>query len=210
MGTVERRNREKEKRRTDIIAAAKKIFFARGFNDTTMDEIAADAELSKGTLYLYFKNREELVYTIMYESMEIIKNMIEEALEKGGPAIEKLKNIAKMIPEYYSRYSDFFEFTGNFDYRVSSMSMADTTAFQCSQLIDEIIEVFISILKEGIKDGSIRSDIELEKTAILYANMVTSLLQRVSTMGKIFNQRGNYKPQDLIEHMLNIMIKALQ
>ncbi|MDL1893205.1 helix-turn-helix transcriptional regulator, partial [Sphingobacteriales bacterium CHB3] len=52
MGIIERKEREKEQRREEIVTAAEKIFFEKGLAIATMDEIAEAAELSKGTLYL--------------------------------------------------------------------------------------------------------------------------------------------------------------
>ena len=60
MGIAERKEREKEHRRNTILDAAEEVFFSKGINLATMDEVAERAELSKGTLYLYFKNKEEL------------------------------------------------------------------------------------------------------------------------------------------------------
>jgi len=56
MGTTERRNRERKQREEQIINAAEKVFFERGFDNSTMDDVAGAAELSKGALYTYFKN----------------------------------------------------------------------------------------------------------------------------------------------------------
>lgn len=60
MGTRERKEREKEVRRQQILVAAKRIFSDKGFAKATMEDIAKEAELSLGTLYLYFKNKDEL------------------------------------------------------------------------------------------------------------------------------------------------------
>ena len=59
MGIQERKEREKERRRQQIMVAAKRVFSNKGFNKATMEDIAQEAELSPGTLYLYFKNKEE-------------------------------------------------------------------------------------------------------------------------------------------------------
>ena len=56
MGIAERKEREKLQRRNDIIDAAERLFFQHGFETPTMDDVAREAELSKGTLYLYFKS----------------------------------------------------------------------------------------------------------------------------------------------------------
>ena len=52
MGIAERREREREQRRNTILDAAETVFFSKGINLATMDEVAEEAELSKGTLYL--------------------------------------------------------------------------------------------------------------------------------------------------------------
>lgn len=66
MGIRERKERERERRRQQIMVAAKKVFSTKGFTKTTMEDIAHKAELSPGTLYLYFKNKNEL-----YASMSL-------------------------------------------------------------------------------------------------------------------------------------------
>ena len=65
MGTLDRRKREKDKRRNRIIGAAEKVLFAKGYQAATMDDVATEAELGKGTLYLYFKNKEELIIALL-------------------------------------------------------------------------------------------------------------------------------------------------
>ena len=60
MGIQERKERERERRRQQIIVAAKRVFSNKGFSKATMEDIAKEAELSPGTLYLYFKNKDEL------------------------------------------------------------------------------------------------------------------------------------------------------
>ncbi len=60
MGIQERKERERERRRQQIIVAAKRVFSDKGFNRATMEDIAKEAELSPGTLYLYFKNKDEI------------------------------------------------------------------------------------------------------------------------------------------------------
>ena len=60
MGIQERKKREKEGRRQQILAASKQLFSDQGFQQTTMEEIANAAELSPGTIYLYFKSKDEL------------------------------------------------------------------------------------------------------------------------------------------------------
>ena len=62
MTREERRQREKDQRCDDIINAAEKLFFSRGYDNVSMDEIAREVELSKSALYYYFKDKESLFF----------------------------------------------------------------------------------------------------------------------------------------------------
>jgi transcriptional regulator, TetR family len=57
MSNISRREREKEQRRRDIMDSAEKLFFKKGYDEVSMNDIAEDVELSKATLYLYFDNK---------------------------------------------------------------------------------------------------------------------------------------------------------
>ena len=61
MSNISRREREKQKRRQEIIDAAEKVFFTKGYDKVTMDEIAQKAEVNKALLYYYFKNKETFI-----------------------------------------------------------------------------------------------------------------------------------------------------
>ena len=70
MGIQERKRREREQRRRQIMRAAHDVFSVKGFTKTTMEDIAREAELSPGTLYLYFKNKDELYASLSVEVLE--------------------------------------------------------------------------------------------------------------------------------------------
>jgi len=90
MGIIERKEREKERRRNAIIDAAEEVFFSKGVEDATMDEVAERAELSKGTLYLYFKNKNDLFHGIIARALEILYNTFKTEIEKEEKGIDKI------------------------------------------------------------------------------------------------------------------------
>lgn len=77
MGIRERRVRDRERRRQQIIVAAKRVFSAWGYNKATMEEIAREAELSPGTLYLYFKNKDELYASLTTRVLQFLSIRLE-------------------------------------------------------------------------------------------------------------------------------------
>ena len=106
MGIAERKEREKEQRRKAILDAAEKVFFEKGLKYSTMDDVAEEAELSKGTLYLYFKNKEELFAVSGHKRRKMIRSNAanvhiphgasRELVSHTGLSIEELKQCVEL------------------------------------------------------------------------------------------------------------------
>lgn len=78
MGIEDRKIRERRQREQLILAAAKKVVAANGFRKTTMCQIAREAEISPGTIYLYFKNKEELFSSLVLHPLQFIELSIRD------------------------------------------------------------------------------------------------------------------------------------
>lgn len=89
MGVAERRQREKESRTESIKKNAAKLFARKGFHNVSMAEIAEAAEVSKGTLYIYFKSKEELYFSliepILTRASQVDRQDRERRCRTGGP-----------------------------------------------------------------------------------------------------------------------------
>lgn len=77
----QRRAREKNQRIQSILEAAQRVFFSKGYLKSTMDEIAMEAEVTKPTVYLYFKAKDDLFFTLMLPLIEDIQQQLEKAEE---------------------------------------------------------------------------------------------------------------------------------
>jgi TetR/AcrR family transcriptional regulator len=80
LSTSVRREREKAQRRLDILDAARLEFFEHGFHRPTVDDIAARAEVSKGTIYLYFASKEEILAHLLLEGLELLLDGMQNSL----------------------------------------------------------------------------------------------------------------------------------
>jgi AcrR family transcriptional regulator len=108
MGTAERRVREAEERRKAILAAARKVFWEKGYSRSTMPQIAAQAELAPGTLYLYFPSKDALYVELLMEGYDLLGPRLGAAARQGGdPAelggrlIDVFFAFARECPEYF-------------------------------------------------------------------------------------------------------------
>jgi len=106
MGIAERKEREKQQRREEIVQAAEQVFFSKGFDRSTMDDVAEKAELSKGTLYLYFASKEDLHMAVARKSINLLNEVTMKATEGEGSALEKLGRMGRSCIEFSRTYPD--------------------------------------------------------------------------------------------------------
>lgn len=99
MGITERKERERLRRREEILDAAERIFAGKGILYSTIDDIAREAELGKGTLYNYFPSREAILWYCAIRGMRKLKMIIIKSL---SPDNEPLMNLGKMAESFIS------------------------------------------------------------------------------------------------------------
>ena len=110
MGIAERKSREQRTRREAVLRAARKLFLQKGFANTSMDEMAAEAEVAEGTLYLYFRSKDEITYTLVSPILEDFLQRIHSfASDPREPADAALRRMAKCVAETYFEESEMFK-----------------------------------------------------------------------------------------------------
>jgi AcrR family transcriptional regulator len=95
-------------RRTEILNAARQIFAEQGFRKATIDMIAERAKIAKGTIYLYFPNKDQLFFQAVEERLNnMLKGVIDIMKEKGEP-LQKIKTLISFIFRFLDKDKDFF------------------------------------------------------------------------------------------------------
>src|SRR6056297_3816415 len=140
MGISERRQREREERRRVIIEAAKKVFLEKGIEHATMKDVAAEAELSKAALYLYFKNREELTFELLHISFSKIKQVIQTSAARSDDGFHKLQAIGDAFMRFYREEPEYIYFSLIIERYSYSIANNLPAAEQCLQLFDYVLD----------------------------------------------------------------------
>jgi len=102
VGIQERKKREREMRRRQIQDAAKELFITKGFGSTTMEDIAQRAELSAATIYLYFKNKDELYASLNLIAFQYLYNKIKKIHDNNRLSV--FEKLSKFKDAMYSTY----------------------------------------------------------------------------------------------------------
>jgi len=108
-GRISRREREFLTRRSDILSAAEKVFAAKGFYGSTMDEIARSAEFGTGSLYKYFRGKKDLYFSLIDEKVGEIMRLVTTELEKDLAPVDRIRSILRLQLSFIQRNRDFFK-----------------------------------------------------------------------------------------------------
>jgi len=210
MGIQERREREKENRRQEIIDAAEKIFFSKGMEAATMDDIAEEAELSKGTLYLYFKSKEELYLQIHLRGNRLLTQFFKKAVKRKKIGIEKLRAIGDAYYRFFIVHPDYFSAVMYYESKDFDLTDDNGCAQECAEAGGETLGVVIDAILDGINDGSIRPDIDPLKTAVVLWGKSTGIINLVSTKETILNLHYHLNGKEIVAYGFDLIFESIK
>ncbi|MEW6553429.1 MAG: TetR/AcrR family transcriptional regulator [Actinomycetota bacterium] len=175
MGISARKEREKQHRRDTILAAARELFFEKGYR-TTMEEIAARAELSKGTLYLYFNSKDELYISVIMEGFRILEERIDGALKGVKGAERRVKAVYYAFIDHCLENREYFRITQYFLTEDARRNTSGELVATVNRYSGKILERGADIIQEGIDAGDFREDLDAAALALIVWRMSTGIL----------------------------------
>jgi AcrR family transcriptional regulator len=157
MSIKERKEREKEMRRRQIQDAAKELFILKGFNSTTIEEIAEKVELSPATIYLYFKNKEELYASINLITLQDLFNEIKKVYTNKKLSVEE--KIIKFKDGMYKVFKHDPLILRN----ILHVQLEDTLPSLSKELLGQLNKIsqktmtmIAHVYEEGVRQGKFR------------------------------------------------------
>jgi AcrR family transcriptional regulator len=148
-----RRLREKEQRYNTILKAAETLFAQKGYHQTSIEEIADLAEVSTGSVYIYFKNKEDLLITLMQEIGYQLRKLLGEEFNRADYSFDSFKNISfAFLRNFCLRHPEKIAIF--FRESVGQSSEVEEQRRQLSiKLTQDIKEAFLQIRKGQGIDG---------------------------------------------------------
>jgi AcrR family transcriptional regulator len=196
MGIQERKGRERERRRQQIIVAAKRVFSAKGFTKATMEDIAKEAELSPGTIYLYFKNKDELYASLSLRILQYLNIRLEHLSE------DKDRDPKDIFPELRDAFLDVYEFDPMIVVNMCHLQSSETLKNLSPQLLYEIQDLSgraLGIISDLIRQG-IGQDKFFDCHPVAVADIIWSLFTGLvlwEDSKKMLDERKNFLKETL-------------
>lgn len=214
MGANERKEKEREIRRNDIIDAAEKMFFTKGYTATTMDEISSAAEFSKRTVYVYFNSKEQIYFEIMVRGYKILIKMLEKDMEdaKTMNALGKLSQIGRTFYEFRNEYTDYFKTIMEYENNELDFvkGIDDKSKEECYELGEKVFSQLTLILKNGIEEGVIKKELDVVDTAIFLWSCIMGIFNTLNKKENYIMHYHKKNVEEMIPKALDTLIKSIQ
>ncbi len=209
MSSQERREKERENRRSAILKAARKLFFDRGFKSVTVDNIAAKAEVSKGSVYLYFKSKEEIYTQILInDNIAAFEDLKNKFSAKEAPASELLLTFADNYIDYFLNDNELFRILMTFMLHADHMILTDEQNDQLLQSTNDNIMFIAEILQKGVDCGEFSPTINIRQVQNAIWGLLNGVISLFLFMGN--PEKRADRIHSTIKDSLDVLIKGLK
>lgn len=211
MGVQERKEREREQRKHDILDAARTVFILHGIQAASMDKIATQAELAKGTLYLYYKNRDELLIALISNDLEQLNDKMVEVMESSAPSDEKLFNAFETFHSFSKENTLFYQVMT----QVNISELIGCTGGESESLESfrahnsKMMRMLEAIVQEGADTGvfTLTQPVPFVVMQVVMATKGSMVLMNNGMLPPEFNELN---PEEMLRQQAILLIRGLK
>ena len=195
---MSKRESNKERKRRDILRAGVRVFARDGFHPSRISDIAAEANVGHGTVYLYFDSKETLLIAIYDELMGEAFTDARRAAETGGDPVDKLQRFLNAQVGLVEEHRDLAELV--------LLETPHTSKFLSSAAVERMndqIAYIESLLREGVRSGVFRPDLD----ALAVATGLFAAVQGVLTRWLL--EKRTPSPRHPVESVLDTILNGV-
>ncbi len=202
-----RREREKQARYDTILDAAELVFSEKGYERTSMDDIARTASLSRALLYVYFKDKAAIQRGIMLRAGHSLFRRFEDARQTADTGLAQIRAMGESYYRFYLEEPDYFSALTK-----ASTAMAEADESQAEEMLcskSDLMELMVGAIELGLEDGTMNRDriTDPVQTALYLRGALHGvILLCQSEMGE-----GNpeFPAEQLIRHTMDMLTSSI-
>lgn len=197
---MSRKERETEFRRRSIVEAAREVFSEKGFDGTTIDNVAAKSEFAKATLYKFFRTKEDLYMSVVENVFTEINEIAEGAMNEDLPVREKFALFIHRLITHFSDHADFFRLLMR---EVGRVNMAGWKGSPHALIHEKLNEILARELKRGIKNKEVR------KIDTLRAGQVFNHMVYAYHMNNLFHEHDEKMKKEAVDFLITVFFDGI-
>jgi len=206
---TERRQEERDRRRSEIVDAAEALYAEVGWDAVTMDQVARRARLSRALVYVYFRDKADLHLALVERALDTLRLRFEAASQSKPSGIEEVEAIGRTYFAYAHELPHYFDACARFEARASSEG-AQPNEDACMAAGHRVHETIVASLNRGVADGSIRADSgDPYVTALALRAFMLGVIQIAATKSGQLAHEG-ITVQRLVDHAIGMALRTLR
>lgn len=139
----------------EVMAAAAKVFRAKGYDAATLEDIADEVGMLKGSLYNYISSKEDLLFSVVRPPAEQLLEQAHRLVDAAGPAPDRIARLARI---HAGVLSEHFVYASVYIHEIAGLGRYPEWA----EMDHEYVRLVREILTDGVKEGSLRADLDLQ------------------------------------------------
>ncbi len=217
MKQSDRKQWEKEQRQNRIIDIAENIFFEKGVDGTTIEEIAHAAGYNKRTLYLYFNDKEEIFLAVVLRALKLFNEMLQNAFENPSEGKTIIWGLARAFYRFSIDYPAYFHLMMVYEsrncvyYPIQGEDKKNGEYREaCQKITDKNSELVTRAIESGITNGTIRDDLLPRQLMLLLWGEIFGVMQIILMRKNHFEDAYGISYSELFDYFLESSERALR
>jgi len=206
---AERRQEERERRRAEILDAAEVVAAKESWDALTVDQVARKARLSRALVYVYFKDKNDLLFGLGERALAALRQRFEEAITRNRLGLDQILGMGRAYLAFSQEFPVYFEVMARCELMSEDSAEVDPNEEACRTGGDAVRALMVAALATGVKDGSIRKDVgDLKAVAIVLWGFTHGVLQLAATKPNILAHDG-VQTRPLLEQALVMATRSI-
>ncbi len=188
----------------EIREATRRVIGRFGFEGATLDRVADEARIAKGTVYLYFKNKDDLLHATIVEGLRALTEHIRHEDDAAAPPLDRIRALVRTMLRLHNSHQDFLKAL-ILDSRLLSDEPGDRKELELRKVYLKFLDHLASVMKAAAEKGAIRS-VDPQIAAFMLCEMMNGRLRRRS-MGLT---TANASPKADADVMLDLFLYGVR
>jgi TetR/AcrR family transcriptional regulator len=208
---AERRQEERDRRRTEILDAAEALYAELGWDAVTMERVARRARLSRGLLYVYFRDKADLHMGLVERALDTLRGRFVAAREGKGTGLDAVEAIGRAYLDFARDLPHYFDACARYQAHVGPDDTDnDSSEVACANAGHRVHETIVESLSQGVADGSIRADLgDPYVTALALWAFTHGVIQIAATKSGQIEHEG-VAVEQFIGHAFDMALRSLR
>ncbi len=203
-----RKQMERQSRQQFVLTATRKLLAEKGIENTSMEDIAAEADYTRRTLYAYFSSRDEILLMVFTEDLAHRWAEQQKAIEKPASGLEKIVAWGQSFYEYARTHPHSMHLQVYWDFKGIDRDRINEEVFSNFESINNALaEGLRGIFSLGVSDKSLRPDINIDLCISQYLYTLRSILHRALSPTYSF---ASFDPDEYVAHYLDLFTRAIR